>query len=211
MLTLPTILTLGRIASIPVLVALLYAPMPWGPWAALALYIAAAVTDYFDGYLARLWNQTSPLGKLLDPIADKMLVAAVLLALFAVDRLGAWEIAPALVILLREFFISGLREYLAGMRAAGLPVSRLAKWKTGVQMTTLGVLIVGEAGPSFLPVYEVGVLGLWLSAVLTLITGWAYVREGLRQVTADTPSGQGDPVSPPVREGGRSPSVGSRG
>lgn len=201
MLTLPTILTLARIASIPVLVALLYAPEPWGPWAALALYIAAAVTDYFDGYLARRLNQMSPLGKLLDPIADKMLVAAVLLALFAIDRIGLWGIVPALVILLREFFISGLREYLAGMRAAGLPVSQLAKWKTGVQMTTLGVLIVGEAGPAWLPVMEIGLLGLWVSAVLTLITGWGYIREGLRQVAADTPSAP----PPPDTAAGRTP------
>jgi len=184
--TLPNALTFGRIAAIPLLIGLFYVDAAWGPWAALAVYVLAAVTDYFDGWLARLQKTSSPLGKLMDPIADKMLVAATLFLLVAFGRLEHLAIIPAIVILLREILISGLREFLAGLAARGLPVSSLAKWKTGVQMTAIGFLIVGEAGPDAIPAILIGEVGLWIAAVLTIVTGWTYVREGVRQVVALT-------------------------
>jgi cardiolipin synthase len=188
--TLPNALTFGRILAIPLLIGLFFVDAAWGPWAALAVYVVAAVTDYFDGLLARVQKTASPLGKLMDPIADKMLVAATLFLLVAFGRLEQLAIIPAIVILLREILISGLREFLAGMAARGLPVSSLAKWKTGVQMTAIGFLIVGDAGPDPIPVILIGEIGLWIAAVLTIVTGWAYVREGVRQVVALT--GHGD-------------------
>ncbi|HET8728878.1 MAG TPA: CDP-diacylglycerol--glycerol-3-phosphate 3-phosphatidyltransferase [Alphaproteobacteria bacterium] len=182
--SLPNLLTLSRILAIPVLVGLFFVEAPWAPWAACLIFTAASITDYFDGYLARRMAIISTLGRLLDPIADKMLVAATLLSLVAFDRINGLAVIPALVILLREILISGLREFLAGMEAKGLPVSPLAKWKTGVQMTSLGILIVGDAGPEALPLVEIGAIGIWIAAALTAITGWAYVREGVRQAVA---------------------------
>ncbi len=183
----PMILTLSRIVAIPVLVALFYVEGDWVRYVACALYTAAAVTDYFDGYLARAWKQQTKLGRIFDPIADKLLVAATIFLLVAFGRISGVLILPALVILCREVLVSGLREFLAEIRV-GLPVSRLAKWKTGIQMTALGFLIVGDAGPTaFLPVTWIGIVGLWIAAVLTLITGWDYLNAGLRHVDDDRP------------------------
>ena len=179
---LPNLLTLSRIAAIPVIVALFFVRADWAAWLACAVFTVAAVTDYFDGYLARQRAEVSPFGKLLDPIADKMLVAATLFALIGFGRLGGISIIPALIILLREILISGIREFLAGYGGKGLPVSRLAKWKTAVQMVALGVLIVGDYGPDVIPVRQIGVVGIWIASVLTAVTGWDYVREGIRQV-----------------------------
>jgi cardiolipin synthase len=193
--SLPMALTLSRIAVIPVLVALFFVDGDWVRYVACALYTAAAVTDYFDGYFARAWKQQSKLGRIFDPIADKLLVAATILLLVAFDRIGGVLILPALVILCREIMVSGLREFLAEIRV-GLPVSRLAKWKTGIQMTALGFLIVGDAAPTaFLPVSFIGITGLWIAAVLTLITGWDYLNAGLNNVGEDKPE-----VSTPARE-----------
>ncbi|OWJ68212.1 CDP-diacylglycerol--glycerol-3-phosphate 3-phosphatidyltransferase [Inquilinus limosus] len=193
--SLPNLLTYSRIAAIPVLIALFYVPAPWAAWTCLVIYAAAAITDYLDGKLARAWNETSPIGRLLDPIADKMLVTAVLFMLAAFDRLQGWSIIPAVVILLREVLISGLREFLAGMNARGLPVTALAKWKTTIQMLAIGFLIVGDTGTRAfdgkLPVTEIGIAGIWVAAVLTLVTGWSYLREGVRQAITE------DPRSPP--------------
>ncbi|HEX9463273.1 MAG TPA: CDP-diacylglycerol--glycerol-3-phosphate 3-phosphatidyltransferase [Alphaproteobacteria bacterium] len=184
---LPMILTLSRIVAIPVLVALFYVEGDWTRYVACALYTAAAVTDYFDGYFARAWKLQSKLGRIFDPIADKLLVAATILMLVAFGRIAGVLILPALVILCREILVSGLREFLAEIRV-GLPVSRLAKWKTGIQMTALGFLIVGDAGPTaFLPVTWIGITGLWIAAVLTLITGWDYLNAGLRHVDDERP------------------------
>lgn len=193
--SLPMALTLSRIAVIPVLVALFFVEGDWVRYIACALYTAAAVTDYFDGYFARAWKQQSKLGRIFDPIADKLLVAATILLLVAFDRIGGVLILPALVILCREIMVSGLREFLAEIRV-GLPVSRLAKWKTGIQMTALGFLIVGDAAPTaFLPVSLIGITGLWIAAVLTLITGWDYLNAGLNNVGEDKPE-----ASPPACE-----------
>jgi len=182
--SLPNLLTLSRIAAIPVLVLLLYLNEPWLRWLACALYLVACVTDYLDGYLARHRAEVSALGRFLDPIADKLLVAAVLLMLVAMGAVTGLVVLPALVILCREILVSGLREYLAELKVP-LPVSGLAKWKTAIQMIALGVLIVGEAGPAALPVQLIGEIGLWAAALLTLITGYDYLHRGLKHMLAE--------------------------
>jgi cardiolipin synthase (CMP-forming) len=182
-LTLPNILTLSRIAVIPAVVALLFERDAWAAWAAMGLFAAACITDWFDGYLARLWREESLIGRFLDPIADKLLVAAVIVMLVAVDRVSGPTVLPAVIILLREVLVSGLREFLAGLRVS-VPVSRLAKWKTAVQMIALGFLIVGKDGPQSWPVQSIGEGGLWLAAIFTLITGWDYLGAGLRYMLA---------------------------
>ncbi len=192
--TLPMILTLSRIVAIPVLVALFYVDGDWVRYVACALYTSAAVTDYFDGYLARAWKQQSKLGRIFDPIADKLLVSATILMLVAFGRINGIMVLPALVILCREVLVSGLREFLAEIRV-GLPVSRLAKWKTGIQMTALGFLIVGDATPTaFAPITLIGISGLWVAAVLTLITGWDYLQAGLRHMGEDRPESPARPA-----------------
>src|SRR5262245_37731233 len=194
--TLPMILTLSRIAVIPLLVALFWLENDAWRYVACALYTAAAVTDYVDGYLARAWKQQSKLGRIFDPIADKLLVAATILLLVAFRRIAGWDVLAALVILCREVLVSGLREFLAELRAR-LPVSRLAKWKTGMQMTALGFLIVADAAPTaFLPVTLIGELLLWIAAALTLITGYDYLAEGLKHVD-DKPVTTGTRPAPP--------------
>jgi cardiolipin synthase len=179
--SLPNLLTLSRIVAIPLIVATFYLGGDLPRWAACFLFVAAAITDFFDGYLARRRNIVSSFGRFLDPIADKLLVAAVLLMLTAFHRLSEITVLPALVILLREILVSGLREFLAELKV-GMPVSRLAKWKTGIQMTALPVLLVGDAAPPWLPAQDVGELCLWAAAVLTLITGWDYLRAGLKHM-----------------------------
>jgi CDP-diacylglycerol--glycerol-3-phosphate 3-phosphatidyltransferase len=142
----------------------------------LAIYAAAAITDFFDGYLARAWSQQSSLGRMLDPIADKLLVAAVLLALSADHTIAGPSLWAAVVILCREILVSGLREYLAELRVP-VPVTAVAKWKTGVQMVALGFLIAGPAGDAVLPYATgIGVGLLWVAAILTFYTGWDYMR-----------------------------------
>ena len=163
----PNLLTGARILAIPAMIGAFYIPGDFGKWATCAIFTIAAITDYFDGYLARSLSMQSPLGRMLDPIADKLLVGAAILMLVHFDRS---PILPALVILCREILVSGLREFLAEVRV-GLPVSRLAKWKTGVQMTAIGFLLAGSAAPWWLFADQVGWYGLWLAAGLTLITG----------------------------------------
>jgi cardiolipin synthase (CMP-forming) len=184
--SLPNLLTLSRIAVIPMVVALFYIDGVWPRWLACALFVAAAVTDWFDGYLARSRNEVSAFGRFLDPIADKLLVGAVLFMLAASDRLSALGVLPALIILLREILVSGLREFLAQLQV-GVPVTRLAKWKTGLQMVALPVLLVGDAGaPWFpVPVRALGEMCLWVAALATLVTGWDYLRSGLAHMRAD--------------------------
>ncbi len=181
--SLPNLLTLSRILVIPLVVATFYLDGADPRWAACALFVAAAVTDWFDGHLARSRNQVSNLGRFLDPIADKLLVGSVLFMLAAEGRLSQPSILPALVILLREILVSGLREFLAEVRV-GMPVTRLAKWKTGLQMVALPVLLVGDAGPAILHARQVGEVCLWVAALLTLVTGWDYLRAGLEHMRA---------------------------
>ena len=187
---LPNLLTMSRIALVPIVIALIWIGEAEARWAATALYVLACATDYLDGYLARSWNQQSALGRLFDPIADKLLVGGCLLVLTAFDHIDGWSVLPALVILLREILVSGLREYLAEIRV-GLPVSRLAKWKTGLQMVALGLLLLGDAGPAAWPTVAAGEVCLWAAALLTLWTGYDYLRSGLLHVAAaDDPPAQ---------------------
>ena len=191
LLTLPNILTMSRVAVIPVFVALFFLETTTGQWIACGIFALAAITDFFDGYLARSRGQMSAFGTFLDPVADKLLVASALLMMVGFDQISGLVIIPAVVILCREILVSGLREYLAGF-AVSLPVSRLAKWKTTVQMIAIGFLIVGEsAHPAIsadIPVRLIGEAGLWLAAVVTLITGFNYLRTGLRHMGgSDTP------------------------
>ncbi|HYC06007.1 MAG TPA: CDP-diacylglycerol--glycerol-3-phosphate 3-phosphatidyltransferase [Azospirillaceae bacterium] len=179
--SLPNLLTLSRIAVIPVILGLLFIPEAWAAWTCCVLFALAGFTDWVDGYLARAWHEESVIGRFLDPIADKLLVAAVLFVLVAVDKIEDSSVLPAVIILLREVMVSGLREYLAGLRIS-VPVSRLAKWKTAIQMVAIGVLIVGDDGPDFLPVTLIGDVGLWAAAILTLVTGWDYLRAGLKHM-----------------------------
>jgi cardiolipin synthase len=184
---LPNVLTLSRIAAIPVLVVLVALRTPQGDLAACAVFAAAAITDYFDGKLARDRRQISDIGRMLDPIADKLLVGATLMMLVGMARLSAYGLYPAIVIMLREILVSGLREYLAGIRI-GLPVTKLAKWKTGVQMAALGALLAGDTGAGvigleWLRVSMIGEAMLWAAALLTLVTGWDYLTAGLRHAT----------------------------
>jgi cardiolipin synthase len=183
---LPNLLTLSRIAVIPLMVGTFYLPGGYSQWIACALFAAAGVTDYLDGHFARRWKQHSEIGRFLDPIADKLLVGAALFMLAASGRISHWAVLPALVILSREILVSGLREYLAGLRVR-VPVSRLAKWKTGIQMTAIGFLLVGDAGPVFLPVQGIGEALLWIAALLTLVTGYDYLRAGLPHMTEERP------------------------
>ncbi|WP_193182806.1 CDP-diacylglycerol--glycerol-3-phosphate 3-phosphatidyltransferase [Nisaea sediminum] len=181
---LPNLLTLSRILVIPFIVALIWINEPTYRWIALALYAFAGITDYLDGYLARSMNQQSDFGRLLDPIADKLLVGACLLILSALDHISGYSLLPALIILLREILVSGLREFLAEIQVR-MPVSRLAKWKTAIQIGSLGFLIVGEAGPAWLPTVLIGEGLLWVAAILTLVTGYDYLRSGLLHVTPE--------------------------
>ncbi len=182
--SLPNLLTLLRILIIPGLVAVLYFDYALARWVALGLYSVACITDYFDGYLARHFNEVSPLGRFLDPIADKLLVAAVILMLAGDGRISGLVLLPGLVILCREILVSGLREYLAEIRVP-MPVSKLAKWKTVIQMLALGFLIIGEAGPAVLPIRLIGEAGLWAAALLTFITGYDYLQRGLKHMLAE--------------------------
>src|SRR6201996_8557652 len=181
---LPNLLTLSRIAAIPLLVALVALRLPSGDLAACVVFSAAAITDYYDGKLARSRRLQSDLGRMLDPIADKLLVGAALMMLVGQNRLSGPALYPAIVIMLREILVSGLREYLAGIRI-GLPVTPLAKWKTGFQMGALGTLLAGDTSArllhiGFLPVSLIGEVMLWVAAGLTLWTGWDYLPAGWR-------------------------------
>ncbi len=184
---LPNLLTLSRIAAIPLLVLLVAIGAPSANFLAALLFTIAAITDYLDGRLARERLQLSDFGRMLDPIADKLLIGATLMALVGFHRLPPYGIYPAIVIMLREILVSGLREFLAEIRV-GLPVTRLAKWKTGVQMVALGLLLLGPDGAAViglggLPMVWFGGGFLWVAAGLTLVTGWDYLTAGLRHVT----------------------------
>ena len=184
--SLPNILTLSRIASVPVLVLLVAMGTPGADVAAAILFGLAGFTDWLDGRIARSRNLRSEIGRMLDPIADKLLVGATLMLLAGYGRLGPSGLYPAIVIMCREILVSGLREFLAGI-AVGLPVTWLAKWKTGLQMVALGILLVGDTGAAWLgiggvPLAAIGAAMLWLAALATLITGWDYLVASLRHV-----------------------------
>ena len=183
---LPNALTVSRILATPVICLLLFLGTALGSWLALAVWVYACLTDFLDGYLARSWQQQSSFGRMLDPIADKLLVASVLLVLVGVDRLSGASILPAAIILCREILVSGLREFLAQLQVS-VPVTRLSKWKTTIQMVAIGFLVIGDAGAKVGPLdpLDIGVVGLWGAAALTLVTGYDYLRAGLHHVGAD--------------------------
>jgi len=205
-LSLPNLLTYARIAAVPLVVVCMYwqAILQGGLWLrllALFIFIAAGITDFFDGYLARSWGQQSKLGRMLDPIADKLLVASCLLMLAADETIKGWSLFAAIIILCREILVSGLREYLAELRVS-VPVTQLAKWKTALQLVAIGFLLGGEAVDYVLPQWlldwrwraaedplpiatSIGLVLLWISAILTLYTGWDYFRAGLRHLIED--------------------------
>ncbi len=182
MLSLPNLLTLSRIVAVPLLVWFLWWP-DWeaGYGIAFVLYCLMGITDYFDGYLARSSGAVSRLGIFLDPIADKIMVAAVILILVGTRDIAGIHIIAALVILLREIAVSGLREFLAQVQVS-VPVSQLAKWKTTLQLVSLGGIILGGSVPEMVWVHNVGIVALWGAAVLTLLTGWDYLRVGLKHM-----------------------------
>lgn len=182
MWTLPNLLTLSRIVAVPLLAAFLW----WPGWAtgyaiAFCLYCLMGITDYFDGYLARAQGTVSKLGVFLDPIADKIMVAAVILVLVATRDIVGVPVIAALVILTREIAVSGLREFLAQLQVS-MPVSRMAKWKTTLQLVALGGLILAGALPQLPWLKDVALAALWGAALLTLITGWDYLRVGLKHM-----------------------------
>ena len=187
MLSLPNLLTLSRIFAVPILVFLLWRPTPLDYAIIFVLYCIVGITDYFDGYLARSQGQISRLGQFLDPIADKIMVAAVIMMLVSSRKMSGepvihgLHIIPALVILLREIIVSGLREFLAGSQVS-MPVSSLAKWKTTLQLVALGALILAGAVPHAQWVHDVGLGSLWAAAALTLVTGYDYLRIGIRHM-----------------------------
>ncbi len=179
--SLPNILTVSRILAIPAICAAFYLPGAWSAWVPLALFALAGITDWFDGYLARKWGQMSDLGRFLDPVADKLLVAAVIMMLIAFERIDRITCLAAVVIMCREVTVTGLREFLAELRVS-VPVSQLAKWKTTLQLVALGALILAGALPAQYWIKEVGLLSLWAAAVLTVITGWDYLRVGMKHM-----------------------------
>jgi CDP-diacylglycerol--glycerol-3-phosphate 3-phosphatidyltransferase len=182
MWTLPNILTLSRILALPLLALFLWWPdWPQGYFIAWVIYALMGVTDYFDGYLARAQGTVSKLGMFLDPIADKIMIATVILILVGKQVIVDWHLIAALVILAREIAVSGLREFLGGIQVS-VPVSQLAKWKTTLQLGALGFLIFSRATPEWVWVLQTGIVFLWGAAVLTLITGWDYLRVGLRHM-----------------------------
>ena len=181
-LRVPNLLTYGRIAAAPLVAGALLWNTDAARWFAFLLFTAAAVTDFFDGWLARAWQQQSTLGRMLDPIADKLLVAGVLLMLAANGTIHGAHLWAAFVILSREVLVSGLREFLAQLQVP-VPVTWLAKWKTTIQLVAIGLLIIGPAVDHWLaPVVTVGLIGLWMAALLTLYTGYDYLRAGLHHV-----------------------------
>jgi len=189
-LAVPNLLTYARIAAVPAVVACLYWQDIlhgglWLRWVALVVFVAAGVTDVLDGYFARKWGEQSIFGRMLDPIADKLLVASCLLMLAGDGTIRGWSLLAAIVILCREILVSGLREYLAELRV-GVPVTQLARWKTTLQLVAVGFLVAGRAGDAIAPVVTpIGLTLLWLSALLTLYTGWDYFHAGVRHLIKD--------------------------
>ena len=182
--SLPNLLTLSRIVAVPLLVALMWGDGQWEWLAAFVVYTVAGVTDYFDGYLARANGTVSKIGIFLDPIADKIMVAAVIVMLVDSGIVHGLAVVAALIIMLREIIVSGLREYLATLQVS-LPVSALAKWKTAFQMIALGALVLAGSADTllpWLPALAIGMACLWIAAGLTLVTGYDYLRVGLKHM-----------------------------
>ena len=174
-------LTIARIIVIPIIVICIYLKSPFYGWIAFTLFCVASITDYFDGYIARIRNEITNFGTFLDPIADKLLVAAVILILTSKGIIADWETIPALIILLREIAVSGLREYLAGIKIS-VPVSRIAKLKTAIQLIALALLILSESQIPLVPILFIGKIALWIAGILTLYTGFDYLKSGIKHL-----------------------------
>jgi cardiolipin synthase (CMP-forming) len=185
-LNVPNVLTYGRIAAAPLVGATYYIPGNWGPWIAFSIFVIASVTDYFDGYLARAWQQQSALGRMLDPIADKLLVSVAILVLGVDGMFDGTSFWAAVIILMREIFVSGLREFLAELRVS-VPVTRLAKWKTTMQLIALAALLIAPAlqGARQGFIINIGLTFFWATALVTLYTGYDYFRAGLKHIVRD--------------------------
>ena len=182
MWNLPNILTMSRIFVIPILVGSFYMEQPLGSHIAFVTFALAGITDFFDGYLARATGSVSIIGQFLDPIADKLMVGAILIMVVSAGWVSGLHVIAAVIIMCREILVSGLREFLAGIQVS-VPVSLLAKWKTTMQMIALGALVWTEGGPVFgLPAQEIGLGLLWIAAILTLYTGYDYLRAGLKHM-----------------------------
>ena len=181
-LYLPNLLTYSRIAAVPALVGCFFLEGDFGNWLALAIFVTAALTDVLDGYLARAWQQQTSLGRMLDPIADKLLVAAALMMLAAQQTIAGWSLLAGVIILSREILVSGLREFLSEVNVS-VPVTNLAKWKTVGQNVAIGFLLAGSAGDKIFPWTSLtGLCLLWAAALVTLYTGWDYFRAGVKHV-----------------------------
>ena len=178
-LNISNLLTLARIIVIPIIVLCIYMNNPFYGWVAFILFCIASITDYFDGYIARIRNEVTNFGTFLDPIADKLLVAAVILILTSKEIIADWETIPALIILLREIAVSGLREYLAKIKVS-VPVSRISKIKTSLQLIALAFLILSESGITMIPILIIGKMSLWIAGILTLYTGYDYLKSGIK-------------------------------
>src|SRR6478736_2519589 len=175
----PNLLTYGRILAVPLIVMCFFVDgrlqrSDFALWSALVIFASASITDFLDGYLARIWNQTSNIGRMLDPIADKLLVSAILLLAAADQTIAGWSLWAAIIILCREILVSGLREYLAALKVS-VPVTRIAKWKTTVQLVAIAFLLAGPAGDEIFPyTTKAGIALLWIAALLTIYTGYDY-------------------------------------
>ena len=188
--SIPNLLTYGRIICVPLIVLCFFVEgklegSDFARWVALWIFVIASLTDFLDGYLARIWNQTSNIGRMLDPIADKLLVASILLLVAADGTIAGWSLWAAIIILCREILVSGLREYLAALKVS-VPVTRIAKWKTTAQLVAIAFLLAGPAGDKVLPyTTEIGIVLLWVAALLTIYTGYDYFRAGLKHIVDD--------------------------
>ena len=179
LITISNLITISRIIIIPIILLLIYMQGPVSGWIAFFLFFLAGISDYFDGYIARIRKEISNFGTFLDPIADKLLVSSVILILTSKGIISNFDTIPALIILLREIAVSGFREFLAGIKIS-LPVSRVAKFKTASQLTALGFLILSEGGIIILPILFFGKILLWIAGLLTLYTGYDYLKSGFK-------------------------------
>ena len=182
-LKIPNILTIGRIILVPIFIGAFYLPGSMGDWIPFFIFILASFTDFFDGLLARLYKEESKLGELLDPIADKIIVTSALFLLVMDGTIKEFEIIAAIIIMIREILISGLREFLAKVQVT-MPVSKLAKFKTFIQMFAIATLLTGESGNKIINfgdynIHSIGIILLWVAAFLTIYTGYDYVRKGI--------------------------------
>ena len=182
-LKIPNRLTIGRIILVPIFIGTFYLPGALGDWMPFFIFVLASFTDFLDGLLARLYKEESKLGELLDPIADKIIVASALILLVMDDTIKDFEIVAAIIIMTREILISGLREFLAKVQIA-MPVTNLAKFKTFIQMFAIAALLTGNSGNKLVNfgdynAHSIGIILLWVAAFLTLYTGYDYVRKGI--------------------------------